>query len=188
MRTTLYLSGSSIQTPYLIDFERNTLLGGGGRVVASYRTTLAGRTLRLQGGGEGQTGFESSRNYQNRAGTPGQLRYDDEIRTLTGFAFAQADYELPAGLLLTAGASYNRLRYRISRISDAATRPRPTNWSATSGPRCRRGWRCCASLAWACRCTAASARASRRPRKRKFGLRTLPLTAPCRLNVAPTTR
>ncbi|UPL50152.1 TonB-dependent receptor family protein [Hymenobacter sublimis] len=123
LRTTLYLSGSSIQTPYLIDFERNTLLGGGGRVVASYRTTLAGRTLRLQGGGEGQTGFESSRNYQNRAGTPGQLRYDDEIRTLTGFAFAQADYELPAGLLLTAGASYNRLRYRISRISDAATRP-----------------------------------------------------------------
>ncbi|GGG34667.1 TonB-dependent receptor family protein [Hymenobacter glacieicola] len=123
LRTTLYLSGSSIQTPYLIDFERNTLLGGGGRVVASYRTALAGRTLRLQGGGEGQTGFESSRNYQNRAGTPGALRYDDEIRTLTGFAFAQADYELPAGLLLTAGASYNRLRYRISRISDAATRP-----------------------------------------------------------------
>ncbi|GAB3226566.1 TonB-dependent receptor [Hymenobacter seoulensis] len=123
LRTTLYLSGSSIQTPYLIDFERNTLLGGGGRVVANYRTTLAGRTLRLQAGTEGQTGFESSRNYQNRAGTPGPLRYDDEIRTLTGFAFAQADYELPAGFLLTAGASYNRLRYRISRISDAATAP-----------------------------------------------------------------
>ncbi|RSK42173.1 TonB-dependent receptor family protein [Hymenobacter perfusus] len=123
LRTTLYLSGSRINTPYLIDFERNTLLGGGGRTVASYRTALAGRTLRLQAGAEAQTGFESSRNYQNRAGQPGTLRYDDEIRTLTGFAFAQADYELPAGLLLTAGASYNRLRYRISRLSDAATNP-----------------------------------------------------------------
>ncbi|RSK33910.1 TonB-dependent receptor family protein [Hymenobacter metallilatus] len=123
LRTTLYLSGSRINTPYLIDFERNTLLGGGGRTVASYRTALAGRILRLQVGAEGQTGFESSRNYQNRAGQPGALRYDDEIRTLTGFAFAQADYELPAGLLLTAGASYNRLRYRISRLSDAATNP-----------------------------------------------------------------
>ncbi|MCA8829387.1 TonB-dependent receptor family protein [Hymenobacter pini] len=123
LRTTLYLSGSRINTPYLIDFERNTLLGGGGRTVASYRTALAGRTLRLQLGAEGQTGFESSRNYQNRAGQPGTLRYDDEIRTITGFAFAQADYELPAGLLLTAGASYNRLRYRISRLSDAATNP-----------------------------------------------------------------
>ena len=30
---------------------------------------------------------------------------------------------MPAGLLLTAGASYNRLRYRISRLSDAATSP-----------------------------------------------------------------
>ncbi|RSK44060.1 TonB-dependent receptor family protein [Hymenobacter rigui] len=123
LRTTVYLSGSRINTPYLIDFERNTLLGGGGRTVASYRTALAGCTLRLQAGAEAQTGFESSRNYQNRAGQPGALRYDDEIRTLTGFAFAQADYELPAGLLLTAGASYNRLRYRISRLSDAATNP-----------------------------------------------------------------
>ncbi|MET4107048.1 TonB-dependent receptor [Hymenobacter sp. UYP22] len=123
LRTTLYLSASRINTPYLVDFERNTLLGGGGRTVASYRTALAGRTLRLQAGAEGQTGFESSRNYQNRAGQPGTLRYDDEIRTLAGFAFAQADYELPAGLLLTAGASYNRLRYRISRLSDAATKP-----------------------------------------------------------------
>ncbi|MFD2785249.1 TonB-dependent receptor [Hymenobacter rubripertinctus] len=123
LRSVLYLSGSRINTPYLIDFERNTLLGGGGRTVLSYRTALAGRTLRLQAGAEGQSGFESARSYQNRAGQPGALRYDDEIRTLTGFAFAQADYELPAGLLLTAGASYNRLRYRISRLSDAATNP-----------------------------------------------------------------
>ncbi|NVO31295.1 TonB-dependent receptor [Hymenobacter lapidiphilus] len=123
LRSTLYLSGSRINTPFLIDFERNTLLGGGGRTVLSYRTALAGRTLRLQAGTEAQTGFKSARNYQNRAGQPGPLRYDDEIRTLTGFVFAQADYELPAELLLTVGASYNRLRYRISRLSDAATNP-----------------------------------------------------------------
>ncbi|SDY32437.1 TonB-dependent receptor family protein [Hymenobacter psychrophilus] len=123
LRSVLYLSGSRINTPYLIDFERNTLLGGGGRTVLSYRTALAGRTLRLQAGTEAQTGFKSARNYQNRAGQPGPLRYDDEIRTLTGFAFAQADYELPAELLLTVGASYNRLRYRISRLSDAAANP-----------------------------------------------------------------
>lgn len=122
-KTTLYGTGSAIETPFLIDFERNTLLGGGVRTTLSYRTTLASHTLRLQGGGELQTGFEDSRNYQNRAGTPGPLRYNDEIRTLTGFGFAQADYELPAGFLLTAGASYNRLRYRIARVSDAATRP-----------------------------------------------------------------
>ncbi|QNH61157.1 TonB-dependent receptor family protein [Hymenobacter sediminicola] len=122
-RTTLYGTTSAIKTPFLIDFERNTQLGTGGRTTLNYRTALAGRTLRLQGGGELQTSFENSRNYQNRAGTPGPLRYDDEIRTLTGFAFAQADYELPAGLLLTAGASYNRLRYHIHRLTEAVTPP-----------------------------------------------------------------
>jgi iron complex outermembrane receptor protein len=120
---TLYGTGSVIRTPYLVDYERNTVLGLGGRAVLRYRTELAGHTLRLQGGGEVQNGFESSRNYQNRAGTPGPLRYDDEIRTTTGFGFVQADYELPAGFLLTAGASYNRLRYRITRVSDAAAQP-----------------------------------------------------------------
>lgn len=121
--TTLYGTGSVIRTPYLVDYERNTVLGLGGRQVVRYRTEVAGHVLRLQGGGEVQNGFETSRNYQNRGGTPGLLRYDDEIRTVTGFVFAQADYELPAGFLLTAGVSYNRLRYRITRVSDAATQP-----------------------------------------------------------------
>jgi len=119
-KTTVYTSGSIVSTPYLVDYERNTLLGLGGRSVFNYQTTLAGRVLRLAAGAELQSSFESARNYTNRAGTPGPLRYDDEIRTGTGFGFAQADWELPAGWLLTAGASYNRLAYRINRVADAA--------------------------------------------------------------------
>ncbi|WP_400191637.1 TonB-dependent receptor family protein [Hymenobacter sp. B81] len=119
-KTTLYTTGTAIRTPYLVDYERNTQVGGGGRSVWNYRTALAGRVLRLTAGGEYQTSFENARNYQNRAGTPGPLRYDDEIRTATGFAFAQAEYELPAELLLTVAGSYNRLRYRIQRVADAA--------------------------------------------------------------------
>ena len=118
-RATLYGRGTIIQTPYLIDFERNTAVEGGGRASFSYRAPLAGRPLRLTVGGEVQGSFLNSRNYQNRAGTPGPLRYDDEIRTGTGFGFAQADYELPAHFLLTAGLSYNRLAYNINRVTDA---------------------------------------------------------------------
>lgn len=120
---TLFGRASHIQTPYLVDFERDANLGGGGRAVLSYRGALAGRGLRVQGGGEFQASFLDSRSYQNLAGAPGPLRYDDEITTRTGFVFAQADYELPAGLLLTAGASYNRLRYQIARVSGAAANP-----------------------------------------------------------------
>jgi iron complex outermembrane receptor protein len=123
LQTTLYGSGTVIRTPYLVDYESNTGVGIGGRTALSYRTALAGRVLRLQGGGEFQAGFTDGRSYQNNGGTPGALRYDDEITTSTGFAFAQADYNLPADFQLTVAASYNRLRHRIERVSDAATRP-----------------------------------------------------------------
>ncbi len=121
--TTLYGRASRIQTPYLVDWQRDARLEGGGRLALNYQGKLAGRVLRAQGGGEFQAAFVDSRSYQNVAGAPTTLRYDDEITTRTGFAFAQADYELPAGLLLTAGASYNRLRYQIARVSSAATNP-----------------------------------------------------------------
>ena len=123
LQTTLYGSGTAIRTPFLVDYERNTALGLGGRTALRYRTALAGRTLRLQGGGEFQGSFVDGRSYQNNGGTPGVLRFNDEITTSTGFVFAQADYELPADFLLTVAASYNRLHYRIARVSDAATRP-----------------------------------------------------------------
>ena len=126
LQTTGYGSGTAIRTASLTDYERNTGLGLGGRTALRYRTTLGGRTLRLQGGGEVQASFTNGRSYQNSAGTPGTLRYDDEITTTTGFAFVQADYELPAQLLLTVAGSYNRLRYGIARVS--STLPAPTSY------------------------------------------------------------
>ncbi|MCB2377886.1 TonB-dependent receptor [Hymenobacter sp. BT635] len=122
-KTTLYTTGTTIRTPFLVDYERNTAVGWGGRSVFGYQRVLAGRLLRLSGGGEWQTSFENSRNYVNRAGSPGPLRYDDDIRTATGFVFAQAELELPAGLLATVGASYNRLTYRITRLPGGTINP-----------------------------------------------------------------
>jgi iron complex outermembrane receptor protein len=120
---TVYGRTVRVATPYLVDWQRDAGLGGGGRATLNYRGRLAGRTLRAQAGGEFQASFTDSRSYLNVRGNPTTLRYDDEITTRTGFAFAQADYELPAGFLLTAGASYNRLRYNIARVSSAATNP-----------------------------------------------------------------
>ena len=134
-RTTLYGTGSLIRTPYLVDFERNTQLGTGARTRFDYRAQLAGQVLRLAVGAETQVSFESSRNYRNLAGQPGPLRYDDEISALTGFAFAQADWELPQGWLLTAGASYNRLRYRLQRLQDNLSPvPQPYDFTRSFRP------------------------------------------------------
>ncbi|SFQ53732.1 TonB-dependent receptor [Hymenobacter arizonensis] len=134
LQTTLYGSGTAIRTPFLVDYERNTALGTGGRSALSYRTALAGRVLRLQGGGEFQGSFANGRSYQNNRGTPGVLRYDDEIQTTTGFVFAQADYTLPADFLLTVAASYNRLNYRIARVSNAVAQPSNYEFSRSFRP------------------------------------------------------
>ncbi|UOQ96530.1 TonB-dependent receptor plug domain-containing protein [Hymenobacter sp. 5317J-9] len=128
LETTGYGSGTAVRTASLTDYERNTGLGLGGRTALRYRTALGGRTLRLQGGAEAQVGFANGRSYQNQAGTPGTLRYDDEITTSTGFAFVQADYELPARLLLTVASSYNRLRYGIARVSSSLPAPAPASY------------------------------------------------------------
>jgi iron complex outermembrane receptor protein len=120
---TVYGRSTHVATPYLVDWQRDAALGGGGRATLNYKGALAGRVLRVQGGGEFQASFTDSRSYLNVGGNPTTLRYDDEISTRTGFVFAQADYELPAGFLLTAGASYNRLRYQLARVSSAATNP-----------------------------------------------------------------
>jgi iron complex outermembrane receptor protein len=120
---TVYGRSTRVATPYLVDWERDAILGGGGRATLNYKGLLAGRVLRVQGGGEFQTSFTDSRSYLNVGGAPTTLRYDDEISTRTGFVFTQADYELPAGFLLTAGASYNRLRYQLARVSSAAANP-----------------------------------------------------------------
>jgi iron complex outermembrane recepter protein len=121
LTSTLYGTGTAIATPFLVDLERSTAIGGGGRMVWRQRLALAGSTLRLAAGGEFQAGFERASNYQNLGGNPGLLRYDDEIRTATGFGFVQVDYELPAALLLTVGASYNRLHLGITRASAGYT-------------------------------------------------------------------
>ena len=134
LQTTLYGSGTAIRTASLMEYERNTALGTGGRTALRYRTALAGRVLRLQTGGELQASFANGRSYQNRGGTPGTLRYDDEISTTTGFVFAQADYSLPADWLLTVAASYNRLRYGIARISNAAANPNGYQFSRRFRP------------------------------------------------------
>ncbi|WP_170061804.1 TonB-dependent receptor family protein [Hymenobacter chitinivorans] len=122
-KTTLYATGTVIRTPYLVDYERNTAVGWGGRTVFTYRAVVGGRLLRLSGGGEWQSSQENARNYENRRGSTGALRYDDDIRTSTGFGFAQAELELPAGLLATVGASYNRLTYDITRVAGGTINP-----------------------------------------------------------------
>jgi iron complex outermembrane recepter protein len=121
--TSLFGVFSFLNHPFVTDYERNLNQSFGVRTRTTYRTQLANLPARFSLGAEGQRRFVNARQYVNAKGTPGKLNYDDEVTVHEGFVFGQAELDLPADFLLTLGASLNGLRYDITRVSDAATRP-----------------------------------------------------------------
>ncbi|RNI30401.1 TonB-dependent receptor [Rufibacter immobilis] len=121
--TSLFGVFSFLNHPFVTDYERNVNQSFGGRTRTTYRTSIGGMPARFTLGLEGQRRFVNARQYVNNAGTPGALRYDDEVAVTEGFVFGQAAVDLPLDFLLTLGASLNDLKYKIARVSDAVARP-----------------------------------------------------------------
>jgi iron complex outermembrane recepter protein len=117
--TSLYGNFSNMDHPFVTDYKRNSDQGFGGRTRTVYTTSLGVLPAKFTLGGEYQRGFEVIRTFDNNRGRLGRLRFDDEIRAVQGIVFGQAEVDLPAGMIATLGASYNSLRYVITRVSDA---------------------------------------------------------------------
>ncbi|WP_237144524.1 TonB-dependent receptor [Pontibacter pamirensis] len=107
--------------PFNTDYERNASQEFGGRTSFVYDMNLGSVGAAFTVGGEFQRGFEASRTYDNNGGEPGALRSDDEVVAKSGFLFAQAEFELPAGIIATAALSLNDTRYEITRLQQVAT-------------------------------------------------------------------
>jgi iron complex outermembrane recepter protein len=74
--------------------------------------------------------------YGNNYGLPDTLQFDDELNALQYLIFGQAELELPANILLTAGASYNKLQYQMLRLSGTPPNfPQVRNFSPVVSPR-----------------------------------------------------
>ncbi|WP_276499637.1 TonB-dependent receptor domain-containing protein [Pontibacter litorisediminis] len=102
--------------PFNTDYERNTNQELGGRTSFAHDAQLGSIGATFTAGGEFQRGFEAARTYDNNGGTPGDLRTDDEVVAKSGFAFAQAELELPADFIATAALSLNDAKYEITRL------------------------------------------------------------------------
>ncbi len=89
----------------------------GGRTVFQHKKQLNGDSLQVNFGAEGQKGFFETRDYANKLGTQDTLQTDDRINIWTYMVFAQADLKFRGGWILTAGASFNKSSYGITRIS-----------------------------------------------------------------------
>lgn len=114
--TTLYSYLHYFDHPFNTDYKKESTLGGGGRSIFQYSYDWGRSSTTLTAGGEYQLQQRAALNFDNEEGKPDTLNFSDEILSNQYLLFAQAEVELPQQWLLTAGLSYNRLRYTIDRL------------------------------------------------------------------------
>lgn len=111
--TSIYTSATRFKNPAILNYQRKTEQGIGGRSVNRYQRGI----INLVAGGEYQYGFVSSRTFGNKAGVPDTLQFDDEIAATQFNLFVQADATISKGITFSAGLSYNNYRYGFTRLN-----------------------------------------------------------------------
>jgi iron complex outermembrane receptor protein len=115
--TAVYGAYTDFTNPGIRVYEIRQEPHFGGRTVFQYKTQLGSSSLQLNGGAEAQKGFFETRDYANKGGTLDTLQTDDHTGNWQYILFAQADLQLQGGWTLTAGASFNKSSYQITRLS-----------------------------------------------------------------------
>jgi iron complex outermembrane recepter protein len=131
IETGIYGSYTDFKNPAIRNYERRIEKGLGGRINAEYKTNKA----RINFGGEYQHGLSPIDIYNNDMGTRSTLISDDEITQRTYFAFAQAEFFLPAEFYLTLGTSLNKLQVDFTRLSTAPPVEETRNFEPVLSPR-----------------------------------------------------
>lgn len=112
--TSIYTSNTRFRNPSILNYQRKTEQGIGGRSVTQYRH----KNIRIHFGGEYQYGFTSTRTFGNQSGQPDTLQFDDEIAATQYNVFVQTDIELSAGFIVNGGLSYNNYGYGFTRLNN----------------------------------------------------------------------
>ena len=114
--TTLYGTFSAFENPFNLDYKKDSRKSGGGRTRFYLDTDIGDVRTRFTFGGEYQAANYAARNYENTGGSTGALNFDDEIKIQSSLLFLNTEVDLPADFYLTAGLSYNRLKYNLNRL------------------------------------------------------------------------
>lgn len=114
--TTLYGTFSAFENPFNLDYKKDSRKTGGGRSRFYYDVNIGEVRTRFTFGGEYQTANYAARNFENDYGQIGALNFDDEIKIQSSLLFLNTEIDLPREFYLTAGFSYNRLKYDLNRL------------------------------------------------------------------------
>lgn len=118
--TSLFISNGIKENPFINNYELEKLNSFGGRSVFNFDSELFQLPVRYTAGAELNVGNFHASSHGNVNGYADTLRYEDELKSIQTFAFAQADIQISSKWSLVAGASINYLRYNIDRIRDVA--------------------------------------------------------------------
>ncbi|MCW3091060.1 MAG: TonB-dependent receptor plug [Ferruginibacter sp.] len=116
--TNVYTSNTRFRNPSILNYQRKTEQGIGGRTVTQYHNN----NVQIHFGGEYQYGFTSTRTFGNQSGVPDTLQFDDEIAATQYNIFLQTDITLGENFIINAGGSYNNYGYGFTRLNN-----RPVN-------------------------------------------------------------
>lgn len=118
--------GSSI---YYNGYFKESMLGYGGRTKFVFSPALGRLKSRFSIGGEYQYQHQFGNTFtiiNDQPGTwpePGALYQNDIVTSKSTIFFAQAEFDLPSKIFLTAGASYTHLSYDILDLLKDSTNP-----------------------------------------------------------------
>ncbi|WP_301922863.1 TonB-dependent receptor domain-containing protein [Ferruginibacter sp.] len=111
--TSIYTSNTRFKNPSILNYQRKTEQGIGGRSITQYHNNH----VTVHFGGEYQYGFTSTRTFGNRLGVPDTLQFDDEISATQYNVFLQTDISLAENFIINAGVSYNNYNYGFTRLN-----------------------------------------------------------------------
>jgi iron complex outermembrane recepter protein len=129
--TGAYLAFTKFENPTIRNYERKAEQSFGARSVTQYKNGV----LNLTFGAEYQQGFSPIKVYDNKGGEVGALQTDNEITSVTGLLFSQAEINLSRNAFLTIGGSLNFNNINFKELSASPVIHEQRNFKPVFSPR-----------------------------------------------------
>lgn len=115
-KTTIFGSFSNFDHPFNLDYKKDSRKSSGLRSLFQFRQEFGGVKSIFTMGGEFHASDYTARNFENDFSEVGALNFDDQIGILSTLLFINTEFDLPHQFYLSAGLSYNRLKYSLNRL------------------------------------------------------------------------
>ncbi|BAV08191.1 iron complex outermembrane recepter protein [Filimonas lacunae] len=116
--TVITLNHTNFRNPFITNYEKRNEWNYGGRTAFHYFVQQGIAQWHVTAGAEWMHNTTGDDNYDNNAGTTGNVQYKDKLKATQSFAFVQGEARLANAWVLQAGISRNLLTYHYQRVTD----------------------------------------------------------------------